>query len=108
MKITIDTKEDSHEEITKVIRLLTHLTGEHKEEIHSNKNIFDDSPTLDLPTSESSQELPVDEPTPPSQQGNVFGNLFENKSSNQSNTQEPTTQIEEDEKTEDIPEVIPY
>ena len=107
MKITIDTKEDSHEEIKKVIRLLTHLIGDHHEEIHSNKNIFDDSPTLDLPTSESSPELPSNEPT--QQQGNVFGNLFETPSSQQA-TEEPTQpEIQEtEEETKDIPEVIPY
>lgn len=54
MKITIDTKEDSHNDIRKVIRLLKHLIGES----HSNfepsthekpkpKNIFeDDSPSV--------------------------------------------------------------
>lgn len=41
MKITIDTKEDSHEEIKKVISLLTHLIG-HTPATNS-KNIFDDS-----------------------------------------------------------------
>ena len=46
MKITIDTKEDSHSEIKKVISLLTHLIGETPA---SNHNIFDDS----KPTEES-------------------------------------------------------
>jgi len=42
MKITIDTKEDSHEEIRKVIRMLSSLVGE--QEIISNQgNIFSDS-----------------------------------------------------------------
>ncbi|MFC1801741.1 hypothetical protein ACFLZB_04740 [Nanoarchaeota archaeon] len=47
MKITIDTKEDSHEEIKKVISLLTHLIGEPP--MTNSKNIFDDS----KPTEES-------------------------------------------------------
>ena len=38
MKITIDTKEDSREEIKKVISLLTHLIGETP---MTNANIFD-------------------------------------------------------------------
>ena len=42
MKITIDTKEDSHEEIRKVIRMLSSLVGE--QEIMSNQgNIFSDN-----------------------------------------------------------------
>ena len=39
MKITIDTKEDSHEEIKKVIKMLSSLVGE---EIFTNQgNIFE-------------------------------------------------------------------
>ena len=39
MKITIDTKEDSHEEIKKIIKMLSSLVGE--QEIISNQgNIF--------------------------------------------------------------------
>ena len=42
MKITIDTKEDSHEEIRKVIRMLSSLVGE--QEVVSNQgNIFADN-----------------------------------------------------------------
>lgn len=41
MKITIDTKEDSPEEIKKVISFLSGIVGE--KEIMSNRNIFDDS-----------------------------------------------------------------
>lgn len=59
IKITIDTKEDSHEEIRKVIKLLSHLIGE--ERIYSNKNIFDDSSPAVTHTSGT---------------GSVFGNLF--------------------------------
>ena len=42
MKITIDTREDSHEEIKKLIRMLSSLIGE---EVKSNSpsNIFEDS-----------------------------------------------------------------
>ena len=40
MKITIDTKEDSHEEIKKVIKMLSSLVGE--KEVMSNQDIFSD------------------------------------------------------------------
>ena len=59
MKITIDTKEDSHEEIKKVISLLTHLIGQTPS---SNRNIFDDS----KPTEESSNLFSIfDNPSTP-------------------------------------------
>ena len=43
MKIQIDTKEDSHEEIRKVIRMLSSLVGE-QEVISNQGNIFSDNP----------------------------------------------------------------
>ncbi len=42
MKIQIDTKEDSHEEIKKVIKMLSSLVGGH-EVISNQGNIFADS-----------------------------------------------------------------
>lgn len=54
MKITIDTKDDSPEEIRKAIQLLSNLIGE-KHESQTN-NIFDD----DTPSN-----------------GSVFGNVFD-------------------------------
>ena len=59
MKITIDTKEDSHQEIKKVIALLTHLIGETPQ----TKNIFDNS----KPTEESNNLFSIfdNPPTPP-------------------------------------------
>ena len=41
MKITIDTKEDSHEEIRRVIKMLSSLVGE--KEVMSNQDIFSDA-----------------------------------------------------------------
>ncbi len=41
MKITIDTKEDSHEELRKVIKMLSSLVGE--EVMNSQSDIFSDS-----------------------------------------------------------------
>ena len=69
MKVSIDTKEDSHEEIKKVIRMLQNLVGD-SEEIFTNQpaessaqpaenaftNIFGD-------TSNTSQETPNSEQT---------------------------------------------
>ena len=43
MKIQIDTKEDSHEEIKKVIKMLSSLVGGH-EVISNQGNIFADEP----------------------------------------------------------------
>jgi len=95
MKITIDTKEDSHEEIRKVINLLTHMIGEHNV---SNQNIFDDSPTLDLPTNQPDSAQPS--------QGNVFGNLFD--SSTPKETAEQPQDSAETKEQDDPPEIIPY
>ena len=41
MKITIDTKDDSHEDIRKVIRMLSHLVGDDYK-TNASSNIFDD------------------------------------------------------------------
>lgn len=38
MKITIDTKEDNHEDIRKVISLLSNLIGSGRGEVFSNQN----------------------------------------------------------------------
>lgn len=80
MKITIDTKEDSHDEIKKVIKMLHHLVGDEK--VYSNKDVFEDS----------SPEVPT---------GNVFGNLFDDKNE----TAEPDVKEETEDET---PEVIEY
>ena len=49
MKITIDTKEDSHAEIKKVVQMLNHLVGK-GEEVYTNEpknvDIFSDSSDL--------------------------------------------------------------
>ncbi len=71
MKITIDTKEDSHEEIRKVIKMLSSLIGER--EIFSNQpNIFEDNSepssafasmfgSASTPSEESKEEVKVGE-----------------------------------------------
>tara|TARA_Y100000310_G_C20420889_1_gene686637 strand:+ start:38 stop:406 length:369 start_codon:yes stop_codon:yes gene_type:complete len=57
MKLSIDTKEDSHDDLRKVIKMLQHLVGESSYSNYSNesssKNIFDD-PSPGLGSSEES------------------------------------------------------
>ena len=77
MKISIDTKEDSHDDLKKVIRMLQNLVGE-SNEIFTNQpdnsesgstntpnvfsNIFgDSSPSQDIATPETAQETQKDE-----------------------------------------------
>ncbi len=85
MKISIDTKEDTHEDIRKVIKMLQHLVGESS---YSNTpNIFDDSVPSETPTAT-----------------NAFINMFGDTA------KEPKEEPMEGpkEEKEDIPQVIPY
>lgn len=85
IKITIDTKEDSHEDIKKVIGMLSQLVGHDK--IYANKNIFDSS---------HPEVIPSEGP------GSIFGNIFDNVPTNtpinnkseQSETEKKPPQIE--------------
>ena len=83
MKITIDTKEDSHEDIKKVIKMLQHLVGE--ESYTNQPNIFEDSST-------------------PTETGNEFASMFGNSSIE--HKEEPMD--DEKKRSKDIPQVIPY
>ena len=100
MKITIDTKEDSHDEIRKLIRMLQHLIRE--QPVTNQPNIFEDPNSFGV----SSQ----DEVSSTSSQGNVFGNIFdtptqtENSEPSQTKEQAPETE----EKREETPNIIPY
>mgnify|MGYP001592918197 CR=1 FL=1 len=88
MKITIDTKEDSHEEIKKVIRMLSSLVGE--QEVFSNQSdIFSDGSSGDS-----------------SQQGSDIFNILNNNSENKTEEEK----AEEDKKEDDIdlPELEEY
>lgn len=78
MKITIDTKEDSHDEIKKVIKMLSNLVEMTPE---GPKNIFE------------SDDTPSD---------NVFGNMFG------SADETPSVQAEETEEQKEVPKVIEY
>jgi len=100
MKIEIDTKHDSPEEIQKVIKMLQHLVGQNS--YTNTKNIFEDpdsfgtssEPTL---TSEPEQSEPT----------NAFVNMFgSTPTPTEGPKDEPMDQPEEEK--EDIPEVIPY
>ncbi|MFH1053181.1 MAG: hypothetical protein V1740_02075 [Candidatus Woesearchaeota archaeon] len=74
MKITIDTKEDSHEDIRKVIRLLNHLIGESSESANglvSNRDIFSDSSGSETPEHPTVSSAPKS-----STSGNAFVNMF--------------------------------
>lgn len=66
MKITIDTKEDSAEEIKKIVGFLNNIVGK---EAVSNKNIFEQLDSKDI--FEQTKEKPVKE--------NILGNIFEVK-----------------------------
>lgn len=84
MKITIDTKEDSQEEIRNIIKMLSSLVGE--KAFTNQPNIFEDpSPEVK-----------------PAAQGNIFGNMFEETKT----TEEPGTATEET-KTEELKDKDP-
>jgi hypothetical protein len=98
MKISIDTKEDSTEEIRKAIKMLYSLVQERQ--VHTNqRNIFDNPGSMQ----QSDNILGSSEPTTQSSDepsGNVFGNLFgDSSSSSTEETKEPE---------EETPEIIPY
>lgn len=93
MKIEIDTKHDSPEEIRKVIKMLQHLVGEHS--YTNTPNIFEDQNSFGT---SSSEEPTSSEPT------NAFINMFGDSS--REPKEEPMQEPKEEK--EEIPEVIPY
>jgi hypothetical protein len=117
MKITIDTKEDSKEEIKKVIGMLSALVGgnspvytnspfssssESSIPKQHNANIFSDEPKEEASSSSSSEQ--------PS--GSIFGNIFGPVSSEPSSpagsgSQEQSSEPEEPEKKPEI-QIIDY
>jgi len=114
MKLTIDTKEDSHEDIRKVIKMLQHLVSEGA---YSNQgNLFsDDSPSNDFfsdvdssPTEEtSSEETPTESAAPT----NAFSAMFGDNSaapSAESSSQETSLNEEKPKKLDLDSEMIPY
>ena len=90
MKITIDTKEDSHSEIKKVINLLTHLLGEGGSEV--------------LSSDETSEES-----------ASAFTNMFGNSEGSESTEESGLESTDDDTPDEDtptddgdVPEIVPY
>ncbi len=100
MKITIDTKEDTHEDIRKVIKMLQHLVGE--QSYTNQPNIFEDT---DSPSTDSSNDVSSSAP-----EGNAFVNMFGDTQTTDEPKEEPMDEPEEEKKEEkeDIPEVVPY
>ena len=99
MKITIDTKEDSHEDIRKVISLLSKMIE--GEESHSN--IFESS------SSDSSSE------GSPSAFANMFGSAEPSSGPSTPSTEgdvpvagEGSTVVEEKEEEEEEPSIVEY
>ncbi|MBW2999095.1 hypothetical protein KY339_00340 [Candidatus Woesearchaeota archaeon] len=92
MKITIDTSQDSHEDIRKAIRLLQGIVGQ--QGVYTNapsRNIFDDpSPALG-PSEQPSEET----------SDSAFASIFDSPA--------PASESEETkEEKEDIPEIQFY
>ena len=86
MKITIDTKEDSNEEIRKIIKMLSSLVGE-RESFSNQPNIFEDDKKA--------------EPT------NAFANMFGSEPSTPSKESTEDEEVKVEEK-EDVPDVVEY
>lgn len=78
MKLSIDTKEDSHEDLRKVIRMLQHIVGD-SQEVFSNQpgmlpsqaaesspitNIFGDMSSSSSTAQGSSDAVPAETPAP--------------------------------------------
>tara|TARA_Y100000310_G_C20190724_1_gene582373 strand:- start:192 stop:530 length:339 start_codon:yes stop_codon:yes gene_type:complete len=112
MKITIDTKEDSHEEIEHALSLLKSLVG--KKVYTNSPNIFDsDSNSVGSVV----DDAPASEAAPEPASGNIFGNMFGDSSATSSADDPvsplPTEPIEQpsmddEEESDDHPEVITY
>ena len=109
MKITIDTKEDSHTDIKRVIGMLQNLVGESK--VYSNQgNIFESGDSeVKVTETEVSDEKPA-------ASGNVFGNIFggtetedtpepQETQASATETQETTESVET---KDDDPQILPY
>jgi len=81
MKITIDTKEDSHEEIRNAIRMLSHLVGD---EVKTNApaNIFEDNSSETSGASALASMFGNDSPSP----SNISNDEEENTDDDQPHT----------------------
>ena len=95
MKITIDTKEDSHEDIRKIVALLSTLI-EGKQE---NRNIFESSGSNLGNTSEETSEQP---------QTNAFANMFGNSEEKKDDYVELSDKEKEADEPEESAEIMTY
>ena len=101
MIITINTKEDSHDDIQKVIKMLQHLVGEHP--VSNRPDLFGDSSETETTIGEnnlmgmfdSGPTASTDTPTT-------------DASTSTGTATETTSEVSEEKKDDDIPEVIPY
>ena len=104
MKITIDTKEDTIEEIKNAIKMLSSLVGE--KSYTNQPNIFENSSPEVSPGSPPE----ISHPT----QQNVFGNIFEDTQPETKPAEETQTisteepEIEEKEEVKDSSSVTEY
>ena len=85
MKITIDTKEDSHDEIRKLIKMLQHLVGENA--VSNAPNIFGETSSA------------------PSAATDAFANLFD---SVQDNAPQSDTNLVVQEEKKETPKITFY
>jgi len=95
MKLTIDTKEDSHQDIKKVISMLNNLVNNSETPTYSNqpKNLFDD-PNSFGQTEQTSESTPE---TPAASGAGIF-NMFN------ADTPATTESTESSEQLEEVPE----
>jgi len=113
MKITIDTKEDSHVEIRNIIKMLSSLVSE--KPLTNSPNIFDDSSPEVKPAVQGNIFENSSPEVKPASQENIFGNMFDSpgpavseKKAGEEPTIEEEPKIEEKEEPEDEPSVSEY
>lgn len=100
MQISINTKEDTHEDIRKVIKMLQHLVGEHAA-TNQPANIFDDPNSFGGSSSERPDETA-------GSGGDIFGGVFGGIDTPPTGSETTETPEAEEEKDDEIPEIIPY
>ena len=115
MKLSIDTREDSHEDLRKVIRMLQHIVGD-SGEVFTNQpapdananpfsNIFGDNSSIasSAPESASMSDLPsaaANEPSAPASSGSestddLFAELFSEEEIKKMDAAKPEDEEEE-------------
>ena len=97
MKITIDTKEDSKDEIKRIIHMLSNLLERENKEVYVNKsNIFsDDNAAASNTNKEETEKVET-----------AFGSIFNSPTSN--TKEESSEETKEEDIKIDIPEIEEY